>query len=231
MLHHQNSIKQVEINTISAGFGYVSTRMSQLHRQILNWSNAALFPTSMFAERMPEQNVPVEKIANGFVQAWRAYDRPRAIILFVVLEIEINIADQRHLEYEIVNQESRIEIVRCTLEQIENRGQIVCDEEKRLYYDDKEVAVVYYRAGYDPEHYKTQKEWDALLKVEMSRAIKCPNLGMFLAGMKKFQEYMSVESNLNELCDMDTSLTKSLQEVFAKFLKLDDEVNTTFKSY
>ena len=31
------AMKQVEINTIAAGFGWVGTRMSQLHREIIKW--------------------------------------------------------------------------------------------------------------------------------------------------------------------------------------------------
>ena len=45
MLHKQTNeknsqqlaMKQVEINTIAAGFSWVGTRMSQLHKEILKW--------------------------------------------------------------------------------------------------------------------------------------------------------------------------------------------------
>lgn len=130
MLHQADTVarpvmKQVEINTIAAGFGYVSTRMSALHRELLKWSN-----NSHLIERTP-LNEPVVKIANGFVEAWRLYDAPKAIVLFVVLDWEINIADQRHLEYEIIRQESQIEIKRCTLSDLYSKGKL--DENKTLY--------------------------------------------------------------------------------------------------
>lgn len=35
-----------------------------------------------------------------------------------MLDVENNIADQRHLEYEIIKQESQIEIKRCTLAEL-----------------------------------------------------------------------------------------------------------------
>lgn len=69
-----------------------------------------------------------------------------------------------------------------------------------------------------------QQEWDALLKIECSRAVKCPSLGTFLAGMKKIQEYLYVEKNLIDLCDNDRELVDSFQAVFARFLRLDDQV-------
>ena len=154
MLHQQpnseiTQIKQVEINTISAGFGHVSTRMSTLHREILTWSGY-----KNLLDKLPP-NAPIEGIAAGFVEAWRRYGNPKAIIIFLILDIEINIADQRHLEYEIRRQEPDIEIVRCTLEQIHENGHL--NEDKVLIYNEQEVAIVYFRAGYDPIHYKSDK--------------------------------------------------------------------------
>jgi glutathione synthase len=134
----------------------------------------------------------------------------------------VNIADQRHLEYEIIKQEPNIRIERCTLLELNANGHL--NDEKTLFYKEYEVSIVYYRAGYSPEHYQSEKEWNALLKIEMSRAIKCPNLGTFLAGMKKVQEFISHENNLLELCDNNQDLTDSLKSVFAEFFRLDNEV-------
>jgi hypothetical protein len=61
--------------------------------------------------------------------------------------------------------------------------------------------------------------------MEMSKAVKCPNIGTFLAGMKKIQEHISIEKNLMEICDHDKDLVESLRDVFAKFLKLDTDAN------
>lgn len=53
-------MKQVEMNTIAAGFSYASTRMSQLHREVLKWTNhtAALDRVSCYAvsREMPISN-------------------------------------------------------------------------------------------------------------------------------------------------------------------------------
>ena len=65
------------------------------------------------------------------MEAWRLYGNPRAVVLFIVLDVEINIADQRHLEYEVVRQEPRITIQRCTLEELQTNGRL--DENKFLY--------------------------------------------------------------------------------------------------
>lgn len=155
MLHQSNmssdqiSIKQVEINTISAGFGYVSTKATKLHREILNWTN-----NFDYLKNVPI-NEPVVKMAKGFAEAWRLYKVSNSIVLFIVLDVETNIADQRHLEYEIINQEPGIEIQRCTLCELNQYGRV--DQNKTLYFHNREVSIVYYRAGYDPSHYKSNK--------------------------------------------------------------------------
>ena len=51
--------------------------------------------------------------------------------------------------------------------------------------DGLEIAVVYYRSGYQLEAYPTEKEWDVRLMLERSRAIKCPSIQYHLAGTKK----------------------------------------------
>lgn len=45
--------------------------------------------------------------------------------------------------------------------------------------------MVYFRAGYTPVDYPTEREWEARLMVEQSAAVKCPTLGYQLAGTKK----------------------------------------------
>ena len=46
----------------------------------------------------------------------------------------------------------------------------------QLFYfrGETEVAVIYFRCGYAPEQYPTEKEWEARLLIERSLAIKCP---------------------------------------------------------
>lgn len=54
------------------------------------------------------------------------------------------------------------------------------------------MAVVYYRAGYSPDHYHGETEWSARLKIERSKAIKCPNIQYHLAGTKKVSMILSL---------------------------------------
>jgi hypothetical protein len=79
---------------------------------------------------MPK-NEPLVNLANGFVTAWRLYGSSQAIVIFIVLDLETNIADQRHFEYEILKQEPRIKIKRCTLKEMFHYSYL--DEKKVLF--------------------------------------------------------------------------------------------------
>ena len=56
---------------------------------------------------------------------------PEAIIIWIVLDEEKNIADQRHLEYAINEKDPNIEIVRCTLPDLYKIGYL--NENKSLF--------------------------------------------------------------------------------------------------
>ncbi len=88
------------------------------------------------------------------------------------------------------------------------------------------MAIVYFRAGYSPSQYESEKEWNALTMIELSKAIKCPNIATFLSGMKKIQEFLFFDTkSLSDLCDNDQDLVKRHRSVFAEFLKLDNQVS------
>ncbi len=60
--------------------------------------------------------------------------------------------------------------------------------------------------------------------IELSKAIKCPNVAVFLAGMKKVQEFLYYdELGLSDLCGNDKDLVSLHQSVYARFLKLSDK--------
>lgn len=44
-----------------------------------------------------------------------------------------------------------------------------------VFSDGYEIAVVYFRAGYEPGHYPSKKEWDARLLVEKYAFVSLSN--------------------------------------------------------
>ncbi|KAB7498767.1 Glutathione synthetase [Armadillidium nasatum] len=141
----------------------------------------------------------------------------RSVILFVVEDVTYNICDQRFHEYEIRNQRPEIHVIRRNLTQIGNTAKLT--EDKRLIVDDMEIAVVYFRCGYEPNQYPTETEWEARLTIERSKAIKCPSIYYHLAGAKKVQQEMAAPGVLEKY--LDPAVAKKVARLFTGLYSLD----------
>lgn len=109
--------------------------------------------------------------------------------MFVIEDITYNICDQRFHEFEIRKQNPNVRIIRRNLTQLTATAKL--GYKKELIVDNYIVAVVYYRCGYEPGQYHTQKEWEVRLLIERSLAIKCPTIQYHLAGTKKVQQTLA----------------------------------------
>lgn len=83
---------------------------------------------------------------------------------------------------------------------------------------------MYFRHGYAPDHYPTEKEWEAREMIERSLAIKCPSIDYQIVGMKKVQQVLTDDSELARFVpnEEDRSLMASF---FAKIYGFDTELN------
>ena len=61
--------------------------------------------------------------------------------------------------------------------------------------------------------------------IESSRAIKCPSVGVFLSGMKIFQEYITNDENLSEIMRNDHESCNQLKAVFGEYYSLSSDVS------
>jgi hypothetical protein len=84
----------------------------------------------------------------------------------------------------------------------------------------KEVSVAYFRAGYTPADYPSEKEWEARSIIEKSSAIKCPTVGYQLAGTKAIQAALLKASVLEIFLDSNES--DLLRRCFARQISLGD---------
>lgn len=93
-----------------------------------------------------------------------------------------------------------------------------------------EVAVIYFRAGYDPSHYHGQNEWDARYMMECSTAIKCPSIQYHLAGTKKVQQALAQPGMLERFIN-DPEEIRAIGKIFTGLYSLDDneDGNTTYE--
>lgn len=69
--------------------------------------------------------------------------------------------------------------------------------------DGIEVAVVYFRCGYDPVHYTNERCWDMRLLLERSKALKCPSIQYHLVGTKKVAYFYIIFKNIAFTIEME----------------------------
>ncbi|CEP16611.1 hypothetical protein [Parasitella parasitica] len=208
-------IQQVEFNTVSASFGSLCTRTSELHRFLLS-SLKGYAGDQIDMSQLP-QNKAIDSLANGLAAAWKHYGNPEARVVMIVQPGERNAFDQRWIEYNLL-QNHGISLTRLSLEDLATRAQLK-DTTKALIIDGFEVAVAYYRAGYGPEDYHTQKEWDARLLIERSLAIKCPTVAYQLVGSKKVQQVLAEPGRLERYVNKSTA--DAIRESFTGLYPLD----------
>ncbi|KAJ8925857.1 hypothetical protein NQ315_009709 [Exocentrus adspersus] len=205
-------LKQVEFNTIASGFGWLGPVSAEIQRFVLQ--ELGYFEN---IGNLPENNA-LAGLCQGMLEAWKIYGRPKAVILFIVEDVTYNICDQRFHEFKIRELNPHVKVIRRTLTQIGDNATLNSNNE--LIIDDCEVAVIYFRAGYEPGHYPSKKEWDARLLMERSQAIKCPSIQYHLAGTKKVQQALS-RSGVVEQFLTESKKIESVKDIFTGLYGLD----------
>uniref|UniRef100_A0A8C5PSA4 Glutathione synthetase n=1 Tax=Leptobrachium leishanense TaxID=445787 RepID=A0A8C5PSA4_9ANUR len=120
------ALKQIEINTIAASFGGLTSRTPAVHQHVLKM----LGLTNEARNILP--NNPSCGIARGIAKAWELYASEKAVVMFLVETTQRNIFDHRYVENELWNRPAP------------------------RFRDGHEVAVVYFRTGYVPQDYDEQ---------------------------------------------------------------------------
>jgi len=165
-------------------------------------------------------NGALEGLAGAMVEAWRIYNKPKSVIMFLIEDVTYNICDQKFHEFEIRRQCPDVFVIRKTLTEIAERG--VMKEDKSLWIDGHEVAVIYMRCGYHPDQYPTEREWDARLMMERSVAIKSPSIHYHLAGTKKVQQELAKPGQVEKFLG-DKAKIESVRDIFTGLYSLDHD--------
>ena len=101
-------------------------------------------------------------------------------------------------------------MIRASLREIGIKGVVL--ENGKLMYENEEVCIAYYRSGYIPQHYPTELEWSGREKIELSKAIKCPNINFHIAGCKKIQQCLT--QDLSNFTIDSSELLKNITELY-----------------
>jgi glutathione synthase len=244
-------LKQVELNTIAASFAGLSCRIAELHKYLTsrfkhevkdfletNEKAVVVGKGGVGEEKIHAFGVPENPALQQIPIAMKfAVDRyvdrydpkHRLVVLFVVQEGETNMVDQRLLEFALWEHHG-IPVVRLSLAQaneqitVSDTGALLLKQGSSSEID--EIAVVYYRAGYAPTDYPDGDdgvEWTARLKLEQSRAAKCPSLGYHLAGTKKVQQELARPGVLERFFPNDTKKVTAMRTCFAGLYSMGDD--------
>ena len=203
-------LRQVELNTVSASFPFLITRLNQLHKNLFEQN------------KLPEviQNNPLDAVVDVFAHAVQNYGISESVILMVVQPDEKNIFDQLGLEQHLWVK-YRIATVRKTLTEIQTDGKL---RQGHLVVDGKTVAVTYYRAGYSPDDFPSQEAFKGRQLIEASSTIQVPDLAMQLSGMKKIQQVLTKKEVLADF--VSAEISGRFLKTFAKMHTLDEIINT-----
>jgi glutathione synthase len=224
-------LKQVEFNTIASSFGGLSTRAAIVHKFLVD---IEAYPKEvdniLRVEKLPE-NETASQLAEGLAFAHKTYlettsTKNEACVLFVVQHNERNVFDQRHLEEPLLDN-FNIRTYRVTFHNVLEET-MLSDDGSLLFCPPHlpgrvfEVSVVYFRAGYSPQEYQSEKAWAARKELERSRAIKCPSVLTQLAGLKKVQQVLATpDSKYLERFIKNPIHAESLRQTFAPMYPMD----------
>ncbi|KAI8319861.1 glutathione synthase, partial [Martensiomyces pterosporus] len=210
--------KQVEFNTIASSFGSLSTIVGDLHRFLLQRTGYdGLLKDGEVTEDQLPPNESLTSIADGIAAGFELYGNKDAIVAMVVQPNERNIYDQRWVETRLWERH-QIRVVRLSFAAILESCSV--DSENRLFIGGQEIAVAYYRSGYAPTDFPTEKEWEGRWLVEKSRAISVPSLAYHLAGCKKIQQVLAQPGVVERFVD-DRATADLVRECFVGLYPLD----------
>ncbi|KAL9131696.1 MAG: hypothetical protein Q9217_000437 [Psora testacea] len=179
--------------------------------------------------RLPPNNT-IQSIAEGLAEAHAVYGAAKSgqtsatAILFVVQPNNVNVCDERPIEY--ILRRMGVPSYRVEFRQHTLASTWLTSSRELLFYPissassaSAEISVVYHRAGYDLEEYN-EAGCEARYQLEMSRAIKCPSILCHLATLKIVQQKLAMPGSLERF--LSTEDTARVARTFAPMYPLDD---------
>ncbi|ODV63532.1 glutathione synthase [Ascoidea rubescens DSM 1968] len=222
-----NQIKQIEFNTVSVSFCGLSSKVGELH-SYLNKIDAYGSPDYYTEDELPISD-SINEISNGLADGnyyYNKFETPEAetVVLFIIQEKERNAFDQRHLEYSLLKNHN-VKSYRLQMDQIPALTK-TDPITKKIYYlpTNKEISVIYYRAGYAPSDFKSDLEWNVRTDLEVTKAIKCPTLLTQLSGCKKIQQVLTEKIVLSKFLNSNEKKEYNNDDN-------DDDVNRVSKTF
>jgi glutathione synthase len=226
-----DKMRQIEFNTISSAFAGLTAVVADVHKAILRYAIDNCYVRELKPNEEKEKSSTVDlilpndalkKSAEAMIKAFELYNNENACILFLIVPNERNVCDQNALIDAIQKLKPMIRFHLKTFEQLTN--ELVLDEKTFNIYlksTHDEIAIVYYRAGYIPDHYTNENCWLVREQIEQSRAIKCPTVRSQLAGCKIVQEYLTHDHIIEKYIN-NQNLSSNIRSTFAGMFNFVD---------
>ena len=176
----------------SCSFGFTS--YTNILLNFYNYFNKK-YPTVFAKYNSKEKEIPqnkgntIEKISEAIMEAIKLafpQEYKDTIIIFVT---------QKKFDFDLENlinelfDTHKIKSAKLSLSEISKK--LTKDEEGNLLLDGKKVSLVYFNSGDKEEDYPDGDSWNGRELVELSTAVKVPDINTFLASSKVFQYYLS----------------------------------------
>jgi len=206
----QNFLFFTEYNTIASSMGTFSDKIKKFY------SYFSQKYTEIF-KKYSEKEIPlegfnnIEKFAESIYEAIKlAFPQQykESIIVFIIQKKETNIFDQYSLSDELYNK-YKITSKRITLEEI--KAKCNQDENGNLTLDSQLISLFYFRAGYTENDYPNEESWLGRELIELSTAIKVPDINTFLTTFKIFQYELSKPQILMRYCHSELIINDILR--------------------
>ena len=139
----------------------------------------------------------IEKIAEAIIEAIKLafpQDYKTSLLVFVTqkkydfdlqnlinLIIELNDRDK--------DKHTKIKCEKLSLSEISKK--VTKDEEGNLKLNEDKISLVYFNSGDKEEDYQDEDSWKARELIELSTAVKVPDINTFLTSFKAFHYYLS----------------------------------------
>lgn len=186
-MSQRSGIKQVEMNTFSVAGACHSQRVAEMHLHLDRMESSRIGRGTDKSRKIP-CNDNVGSILGLLSQAHQLYTTSSPYppcVLMIVQPFNFNIADERPIEYGLWG--SHIPCYRYEWEAFTDRGDLTLAPDRALLFRNgsqiHEVSVIYFRAGYEAEEY-SQVGKQLRVTLEISRAIKCPDIATHLTTLK-----------------------------------------------
>jgi glutathione synthase len=194
-------IYQTEFNTIAVTmatfsdemkrfFTYFSKKYPEFFDRFLNKNDR---------EVLIEKSDSIPNFVDSIIEGIKLFNEnyKETLIIFVVQENEKNIYDQRSIENDLYNR-FNIKSRRLTLNEIAKNCEY--DENKNIKFENKIISLFYFRSCYTEKDYINEESWKGREMIELSTAIKVPNINSFLTTFKVFQYYLQKPEILKKFC-------------------------------